>query len=118
MKLQRRKDWFLVIALILFIGGPLGSAGLLLFIERPMLKELQATYLPYGQSGPGHFIEVGIFRYVRIVATLAAIGVGILLALVGSFRIPDSALSSRKFRDATWVVFIVGVAIFFGIMLI
>lgn len=118
MKLQRRNDWFFVIALIFFIGAPLGSAGLLLVIERPMLEQLQATYLPDGQSGQAYFMEVGIFRYVRIIATMAAIGLGILLAVFGSFRIPRSALSSRKLRDTTWVVSIVSFAAFLGIMLI
>jgi hypothetical protein len=44
-----------------------------------MFDELQATYIPHR----------GSVRLVRIFVTVAAIGVGLLFALVGSFRIPS-----------------------------
>lgn len=52
---------------------------------------------------------------VRFVATVSAMGLGVLFALVGSLRIPRDAASSRKLRDATWITFCVALAVCLGI---
>jgi|GEM_PF-784679 len=59
-----------------------------------MFDELQATYIPHR----------GSVRLVRIFVTVAAIGVGLLFALVGSFRIPSfrKGFQGRADQFSSW----------------
>jgi integral membrane sensor domain MASE1 len=115
MKLQRWNDWLLLVAMVCFIGATLGNLALLLGVEQPTYDELERTYVPHGGSGPGHFLPGGLVCMVRFVATVSAMGLGVLFALVGSLRIPRDAASSRKLRDATWITFCVALAVCLGI---
>jgi hypothetical protein len=117
MRPKQWNDWLFLFAILCFLGAPICNAIILLGIERPEYNELAKTYDP-GTSRPGHFISAGFINILRMIATAVGLGTGILFALIGCIRIPRSAASTRKLRDATWIFFCVGLVACLGITLI
>lgn len=88
---------------------------ILVGFERPTYSELLATYVPHGGSGPGHFFAVGIIKTVRVGATMAAVGLGLLLAMIGSLKIPRNSSGSRTLRNVAWILFCIALAACLGL---
>ncbi len=104
MKPQRWNDWIFLISIVCFVAAPLISLAILLGIEWPIYNELQASH-DESTSGPGHFVPGGFINLFRIALTISAVATGLVLTLLGSIRIPDSAKSTRKLRDVTLAMF-------------
>ncbi len=117
MRPKRWNDWLFFFAILCFLCTPIYNAIILLGIERPEYNELAKTYNP-GTSHPGHFISAGFINIFRIIATVAGLGTGVLFALIACIRIPQLATSTRKLRDATWILFCVAFVACLGIALI
>ena len=107
---QRWNDWVLLIAIGFLAIAPIFSTGFMLAIENPLGSELQADYEPHGGSGPGHFFPLAMTRFLRVGASIGILCFGVLLGLIGSIKIPRSALGSRRLRDATWIMSMVSLA--------
>jgi hypothetical protein len=106
-KPQRWNDWFLLAAILCFVGALLGNLILLLLVERPTAIELQNSYQEHGGSGPGHYFAVGAVAMARAVLSGLGIFLGSMLCIAGSVRIPRAAVASRKLRDSAWITMIV-----------
>ena len=117
MRPQRWNDWLFLLAIVCFVGSPLCNAIILFGVERPEYNELSKTYDP-STSRPGHFISAGVTKISRVVATSIGLCFGVLLAFIGSIRIPRSALSTRRLRDSTWIIFIVALVVSIGISIL
>lgn len=104
MKLQRWNDWLFIFAIVCYVVSPLGNAIILFGVERPEYSELAKTFDP-SMSRPGHFISAGVTKIFRTVATALGLFLGVLFTLIGSFRVPRSATSTRRLRNTTWLVF-------------
>jgi hypothetical protein len=117
MRPKRWNDWLFLFAIICFLGAPISNAVILFGVERPEYAELVNTY-DTSTSRPGHYISAGFTSIFRIVVTAAGFGTGVLFALVGCIRIPRLADSTRKLRDATWILFAAAIVSCLGIALI
>jgi hypothetical protein len=117
MRPKHWNDWLFLFAIICFLGAPICNAIILFGVERPEYKELASIYDP-STSLPGHYISAGFTSIFRIVVTAVGFGTGILFALIGCIRIPRLAASTRKLRNATWILFAVALVACLGIALV
>ncbi|MGC6467907.1 MAG: hypothetical protein ACON5N_20205 [Akkermansiaceae bacterium] len=69
---------------------------LLLFFERPLVRDLEDSLEPYGESGPGHFLSAAEIWVLRFAETAALMFFGVIAGVIGSLGIPQSAMRSRK----------------------
>lgn len=108
-RINRRADWFLITAIVIFLGGVLVNYSIWVFVERPLIQQLRIGYEEEGKTNPGaYFMPASATNLFRCAVSLASLGVGFLFALAGSFRIPRKLKTSRILREACWGGFAIG----------
>lgn len=107
LRITRKADWFLVIALVIFLGGTFLNFSIWLFEERPLVAQMQKD--SQGATNPGaHNFPATVSLFFRTAVSVASLGVGFVVALAGSFGIPRKLKSSRTLREACWGGFVIG----------
>ncbi len=101
---QRWNDWMLLLAMLCMILAPLWSLLMIFGIERPLFRELQASHIPYGNGGPGHFFSYGMAKMVRMIGSLGILIFGMIFALIGGINVPQKATGTQALRYLTWMM--------------